>query len=73
MPLKYFLMILRTCSKCLKVLRNIALCVSENFVAVLHINEANSMEMKNEAFFYEQNVTFFLLFLKTGHLRYPGT
>ena len=72
MPLKYFLMILRTCSRCLKVLRNIALCVSKNFVAVLHINEANSMEMKNEAFFLWTKCYTFCTFLKNRALKVPG-
>ena len=69
----FSLRILRACSRYLKVSRNIALCVSKNVVAVQHINEANSMETKNEVIFYGQNVILFVLFLKTGHLRYPDS
>eukprot|EP00493_Phyllostaurus_siculus_P015456 UN15692 len=38
-PLQNFLGTLRTCSRYLEVPRNIALCVSKNFVTVRHTNQ----------------------------------
>ena len=72
-PLENFLLAWRTCSRYLKGLHNLALCVSKKFVTVRRINEANSIEKQNEVIFYEQNLSFFVLFLKNGHLRYPGS